>query len=166
MASKDTNWTSSWNTAPGVQSEEDQQIIIEARKRYKDAEDWEAEARIRFDYDYKFANGDTHNKFQWDNDLVTSRNSDDRPCLTINKTQQHNLMIINDAKQNKPGVRIRPVSDEASFEGAQVFQELVYHTEYISNAENVYDNATTFQVEGGIGYCRLTTDFVSNKSFD
>ena len=118
------------------------------------------------EYDYKFANGDIHNKYQWDSELVYNRELQDRPCLTINKTAQHNLLIINDAKQNKPGVRVRPVGDSATFEGAQIFQEVVYHIEYISNAEQVYDYATTFQVQAGIGYWRVLVDYIGDDSFD
>ncbi len=150
-------------TPPQPSTFEQDLIIKEAKKRYRECEDWEAQSRILFDYDYKFANGDTHNKFQWDADLVSARELEDRPCLTVNKTQIHNLLVINDAKQNKPGVRIRPVGDEASYEGAQIFQELVYHIEYISSAESVYDYATTFQVEAGMGYWRVQTDYLSNN---
>ena len=167
-------WGTSWNddsdtdVAPALKpaTEQEQSIIRKLKKRYTQCVDWEAEARVRFDYDYKFANGDTHNKYQWDSDLVSHRELDDRPVLTVNKTQQHNLMVINDAKQNKPGIRIRPVSDEATFEAAEIFQELIYHTEYISNAETVYDSATTYQVEAGIGYWRIVTDWVDENSFD
>src|SRR3954470_13931719 len=107
-------WTSQWsvsetNKPPPTETEEDQNIIREAKERFKICVDWEATARINFEYDYKFANGDTHNKYQWDADALNLR--DGRPCLTINKVNQHNLMVINDAKQNKPGVRIRPVGD-------------------------------------------------------
>ncbi len=144
----------------------DEKLIREAKTQFKRCEEWEAIARIRFDYDYKFANGDVHNKYQWDSDLVYNRELQDRPCLTINKTQQHNLLIINDAKQNKPGIRIRPVGDDATFEGAQIFQEIIYHIEYISNAEQVYDYATTFQVEAGIGYWRVAVDYIDSHTFD
>lgn len=164
-------WTNSWDDVPNVTpvpkpTEEQINIVKQAKKHFTYGQDWEAVARTNFEFDYKFANGDTHNKYQWDNSLVISRELLDKPCLTINKTQQHNLMIINDAKQNKPGVRIRPVGDEASYEGAQIYQELIYHIEYISNAENVYDSATMWQVEAGIGYWRVATDYISDKSFD
>lgn len=149
-----------------LETEDEIQIVKKLKRRYDNCLDWESQARVRFDYDYKFANGDSHNQYQWDDDLVTSRELEDRPVLTVNKTQQHNLMVINDAKQNKPGIRIRPVSDEASFDAAEIFQELIYHTEYISNAETVYDSATTFQVEAGIGYWRIITDWVDDNSFD
>lgn len=164
------NWSSTWDTKeakplpPKTKDEDD--LIDQAKEDFKTGQSWEAPARINFEYDYKFANGDTHNKYQWDNDIIQARELDDKPCLTVNKVQQHNLMVINDAKQNKPGVRIRPVGDEASFEGAQIFQELVYHTEYISSAENVYDSATSFQVQAGWGYWRIDTDYINDKTFD
>jgi len=158
-----TAWGTTWEESTG---DPDADIIKEAKERFKKAEQWEAVARIRFDYDYKFANGDTHNKYQWDKEILTNRELMDRPCLTINKTNQHNLQILNDMKQNKPGIRIRPVNDEATFEGAQIFQEIVYHIEYISNAENVYDYASKFQVEAGWGYWRLHVDYIDSKTFD
>ena len=144
----------------------EEEILTEAKSRFRQCVNWEAEARVRFDFDYKFANGDAHNQYQWDQAIVQDRLANRQPVLTINKTQQHNLQIINDAKQNKPGVNIRPVGENASFEAAQVFQEVVRHIEYISNAESVYDNATSFQVQGGVGYWRVTTDYVDARSFN
>jgi hypothetical protein len=144
----------------------DDKIIAEAKRRFKACEDWEATARVNFEYDYKFANGDSVNMYQWDNWVVGDRIDNKRPCLTINKTMQHCLQIINDGKQNKPGVNIRPVGDTASFEAAQIFEEVVRHIEYISNAETIYDSASEFQVLGGIGYWRITTDYISDDSFD
>ena len=165
------SWGTAWDDDDGelmelpLETEEQKSVVKKLKKRYAKCVDWEAEARNRFDYDVKFANGDAHNKFQWDSTLAQNRELEDRPVLTINKTNQHNLLVINDAKQNKPGVRVRPVSDEASFAAAEVYQELVYHTETISNAETVYDSATTFQVEGGIGYWRIVTDWLDDGSF-
>lgn len=144
----------------------DNELMTEARRRYKEAEDFEAIARVRFEYDYKFAHGDTHNKYQWDADLVANRELLDKPCLTVNKVQQHNLLIINDGRMNKPGARIRPVGDEATYEAAQIYQEIIYHIENISSAENVYDHARQFQVNGGWGYWRLTTEPISTRTFD
>jgi hypothetical protein len=144
----------------------DDKIISEAKRRFRACEEWEATARANFEYDYKFANGDSVNNYQWDNWVVGDRATNDRPCLTINKTMQHCLQIINDGKQNKPGVNIRPVGDTASFEAAQIFQEVVRHIEYQSNAETVYDNASEFQVIGGIGYWYVTTDYLDDDSDD
>ena len=154
-----------WSTSFAA-TDEETEILLEAKKRFKICEDWESQARTYFEYDYKFANGDSNNMYQWDKWVIGDRQTNQRPCLTINKTQQHNLQIINDGKQNKPGVTIRPVGDDASFEAAQVFQEVVRHIEYISNAENVYDYAAQFQVSAGWGYWRVTIEPISDDSFD
>ena len=144
----------------------DDAIVLEAQRRFRICQEWEAQARTNFEFDYKFANADSINMYQWDSWVVGDRIANDRPCLTINKTKQHNLQIVNDGKQNKPGVNIRPVGDTASFEAAQIFQEVVRHIEYISNAETVYDSASEFQVDAGIGYWRIVTDYISDRSFD
>lgn len=157
-----SQWSASFNFPI---TEEENEILLEAKQRFKRCEEWEAQARVYFNYDYKFANADSNNMYQWDNWVVGDRQTAKRPCLTINKTQQHNLQIINDGKQNKPGVNIRPIGDTASFEAAQVFQECVRHIEYISGAENVYDNAATFQVNAGWGYWRVSVEKI-NGSFD
>lgn len=170
MAANSTGgWVSGgWTTRTGLSrvNPKHEEIIEQAKKDFEIAEQWEANTRILFEYDYKFAEGDSHNNYQWDASIYAARNADDRPCLTINKVQQHNLQIINDAKQNKPGIRIRPVGDQATFDAAQIFQDIIYHIEYISGAENVYDNATEFQVKAGFGYWRVNTEYLSENSFD
>lgn len=145
---------------------EDFDIVKEAKKRFGMCVDWESVARPRGDYDYKFANADAHNLYQWEETIYNGRQAVGKPCLTINKTKTHCLQVINDAKQNKPGVNVRPVGESASFEAAQIFMEVIRHIEYISNAESAYDNATMFQVQRGIGYWRITTDYIDTKSFD
>lgn len=145
---------------------EDDKIILEGKRRFKACQEWEADARKNGDYDYKFVHGDSVNMYQWDSWVVGDRVQNQRPCLTINKTMQHCLQIINDGKQNKPGVNIRPVGDTASFEAAQIYEEVVRHIEYISNAETIYDSASEFQVYKGIGYWRIITDYISDDSRD
>ena len=43
----------SWGQLTG-----DDAIVNEAQKRFHICEEWEAIARVNFEYDYKFANGD------------------------------------------------------------------------------------------------------------
>ena len=146
----------------------DDRIVREAKKRHAAAMEWESEFRARFTEDLRFANGDPDNRWQWPEEVYKLRVSptSSQPCLTINKVRQHNLQIINDAKQNKPGVIIRPVSDDASYDAAQVYQGIVRHIEYISSAEQAYDTATSFQVQAGVGYWRVLTDYADADSFD
>lgn len=144
----------------------DERIIAEAKRRFKQCESWESNARKLFLDDLKFANADSDNLYQWPNDIRRNRDLDERPCLTINKTKQHCLQIVNEAKQNKPSITFRPVGNGATYEAAQVFEGIARHIEYISNAEVAYDTATMFQVEAGIGYWRVVTDYAGDDSFD
>lgn len=141
-------------------------LVQEAKDRFKRCQEWEGEARKRYIADRKFANADSDNMWAWDDRIAGDRIRDNRPMLTINEINQHNLQIINDAKKNKPEIRIRPVGDGATYQSAQVFQSVARHIEYISNAQTVYDRATTFQVEGGIGYWRVVTDYADAESLD
>ena len=145
---------------------DDQIIVRQAHKRYDRCVAFESEFRRLFALDIKFANGDPDNKWQWPDDIQKDRNLANRPMLTINKTRQHNLQIINDAKQNKPGIKISPVGDKATYEAAKIYMGLARHVEYKSGAEQLYDQATKFQVEGGIGYFRVVTDYVNDDTFD
>ncbi len=144
----------------------DGKIVAEAKRRFGNCQEWESTSRKLFWEDVKFANGDSDNQYQWPGSIYRNRDIEDRPCLTINKTRQHNLQIINDGRQNKSSVKIKPLGNKASYEAAEIFEGLVRHTEYISNAQDAYDTARKFQVEGGIGYWRVVTDYVGNDSFD
>jgi hypothetical protein len=153
MASDDTNTTTS-------------KVVEEARARFKKAKDWEQDARNRYKADVRFCEGDSDNKYQWEATIYEGRVGSDAPALTINKTRQHCLQIVNDARQNKAQIRIRPVGDGATYEAAKVFEGVCRHIEYISNAMEAYDAATWHQVTGGIGYWRVVTDYIQGDTFD
>lgn len=141
-------------------------IVQEAKDRFKRCESWYSEANRRFLFDYKFANGDSYNWWQWHDAIRQGREQQKSPVLTINKTRQHNLQIINDAKQNKPGITFRPTGGGATYEAAQIYEGIARHIEYQSNAQAIYDLATSFQVQGGVGYWRVVTDYIDSQSFD
>src|SRR5665213_744795 len=147
----------------------DEKTVAIAKERFQRCRDWESNAQARFQQDLKFANADPDNGWQWPGYLWTQRKDDPngyKPRLTVNKTRQHNLQIKNDARQNKPGIKISPVGDEATFKAAQAWQNLIRDIERRSKATEAYDTAVGFQVDGGIGYIRVVTDYSSNDSFD
>lgn len=147
----------------------DEAIILEAKARFRRVKAWESEADSRWVDDTRFAWADPDNGWQWPGYLWSQRRDDAAgytPKLTINEIRVRNNQIINDAKQNKPGVNIRPVGNDASFKAAQVWQLLIKHIERNSMAEQAYDTAFAHAVDGGIGYIRLKTEYVDNKSFD
>ena len=141
-------------------------VFTEAYDRFKRCVKWEQTARQRFLDDYKMAIADSYNGFQWPNDLRKTREIDDRPSLTLNGIRQHNLQIINDAKQNKPSIKAMPTGGGSTYASAACVSALFKHIEYISNATTAYDLATTFQVNAGWGYLRIETDYANEENND
>ena len=144
------------------------EVVADAHKKWKLCYDWFNPSLKKALEDFKFAHGDSDNNFQWPGDVLDARGGpeSDKPILTINKVRQNNLLIINDAKKNKPAIKFRPVGNGATAESAQIWNGLARHIESQSQAQNVYDKAVSFMVKMGFGYWRITTDYVSDKSFD
>jgi hypothetical protein len=141
-------------------------IILQCQKRFRRCEVWEDTFRKLFREDLKFSNGDSDNGYQWPDAQRKTRDVDAKPCLTINKTFQHNLLIINDIVQNMPVPTIKAAGDEGSAEAADVLKQWLRHVGYRSNAEGVFKCAAENQVQGGIGYWRVVADYVDDKTFD
>jgi hypothetical protein len=89
-----------------------------------------------------------------------------RPTLTINKLPQHVRQVTNDQRQNRPGAKVIPVDDNADIEIAEIFNGMIRHIEYISDADVAYDTACENQVAYGEGYVRLLTEYCDDNTFD
>lgn len=135
-------------------------LLETARQRFKLAEDAFSKARDLAKEDLEFKAG-----IQWDETMRADREKTHRPCLTVNRIPQFTRQITNDQRQNRPSIRILPVDDGADVETAKVFQGIIRHIEYQSNAESAYDHAFEGAVDGGFGFFRIITDYVSPKSF-
>ena len=146
--------------------EKDDDIVARAQRHFKACQDWEADTRQRFKEDMRFLFADSDNQDQWEPAVKARRRLNTQPMVTINKTHTHWLHVVNNLKANKPSVTVHPTNDEATYEAAEVFEGLVRHTEYISNAKVAYDMAAEQQVGGGMGYWTITTAYADDNSFD
>lgn len=141
-------------------------IVNEARKRWNRVNEWESTFRARFIEDLKFRHGDSDNGYQWPGGIRATRDVDRRPCLTMNIIRQHNLMISNQAKQNKSTVKFIATGGGTSSLSAGCLRDVMRHIEYRSNAQAAYSLARDFQIDAGRGWWRLYTKYVSNETFD
>jgi hypothetical protein len=89
-----------------------------------------------------------------------------RPCLTINKLPQHVRQVTNEQRQNRPSGKVIPADDNADVEVAEIFNGVVRHIEYMSDADVAYDTACDNQVTYGEGYIRLLTEYCNDETFD
>jgi hypothetical protein len=122
--------------------------------------------------DLRFMAGSPDNKWQWPADVLSTRGSvqgqtiNARPCLTINKLPQHVRQVTNMQRQNRPTGKVIPADDDADIQVAEIFDGIVRHIEYISDADVAYDTACENQVTFGEGYIRLITEYCDPDSFD
>lgn len=145
---------------------EDKKILQEAKDNFKRWQEYESDFRNRYVADVKFSNADSDNGWQWPNDLRADREANKRPALTINKVQRLVAMITNDCSENKPAITIKPTGNESSYKSALVYEGLVRDIEYKSAAQNIYDDCSVSQVEGGIAYFRIEQVHTDDESFD
>jgi hypothetical protein len=122
--------------------------------------------------DLRFYAGSPDNQWQWPADVLATRGSvqgqtiNARPCLTINKLPQHVRQVTNDQRQNRPSGKVIPADDHADPAVAEIFDGLVRHIEYMSDADVAYDTACENQVAYGEGYIRLLTEYCDDNTFD
>tara|TARA_R110000868_G_scaffold405080_1_gene684019 strand:- start:3027 stop:5138 length:2112 start_codon:yes stop_codon:yes gene_type:complete len=122
--------------------------------------------------DLRFMAGSSDNHYQWPADVLSVRGSvqgqtiNARPCLTINKLPQHVRQVTNEQRQNRPSPNVIPVDDDADVEVAEIFDGMIRHIEYISDADVAYDTACDNQVTYGEGYIRILTEYCDETSFD
>ena len=150
----------------------DKDIISVAKSRFTMAVSAYSESREDELDDLRFYAGSPDNSWQWPADVLQTRGSvqgqtiNARPCLTINKLPQHVRQVTNDQRQNRPSGKVIPVDDKADVEVAEIFDGLVRHIEYISDADVAYDTACENQVSYGEGYIRLLTEYCDDDSFN
>ena len=124
--------------------------------------------------DLRFMAGSPDNNWQWPDDVLSSRGAvaasgaslNARPTLTLNKLPQHVRQVTNEQRQNRPTGKVIPVDDKADVKVALLYDGIIRHIEYISDADVAYDTACENQVIYGEGYVRLLTEYCREDSFD
>jgi len=147
-------------------------ILATARSRLDQAVDALSESREDEIDDLRFYAGSPDNQWQWPADVLATRGAvqgqtiNARPTLTVNKLPQHVRQVTNDQRQNRPGAKVIPVDDGADVEVAEIFNGMIRHIEYISDADVAYDTACENQVAYGEGYIRILTEYCDPTTFD
>ena len=156
----------------GKDKDSESSVLATARSRLDMAIGALSESREDEIDDLKFYAGSPDNRWQWPADVLATRGAvqgqtiNARPCLTINKLPQHVRQVTNDQRQNRPSGKVIPADDHADVEVAEIFNGMVRHIEYISDADVAYDTACENQVSYGEGYIRILTEYCDENTFD
>lgn len=129
----------------------------------KGSEDFFSDVRTAYKEDVDFSNGR-----MWPDDIRKERESADnkRPCLTINKIDPNVRRIVNEAKQQKLAINVKPVGDDGDPEVAEAHLALIRNVEYQSNAKFAYMWGYECMVRGGFGFWRINTQYEDPMSFN
>jgi hypothetical protein len=103
---------------------------------------------------------------QWPEKVKKQRELEDRPCLTINKLPAFIRQVVNDSRQNKPGIVVGPVDSGADVDTAHAIGGVIRGIERNSNADVAYDTAIDHSASGGFGFFRVDIDYAHEESFD
>lgn len=135
--------------------------IAEIRQLYGKTADYWSDDREAARDDIRFRAGE-----QWPDEVKSQRERDKRPCLTVDKLNQYVRQIVNDGRQNRPSIKVRPVDSKADVATAEVFQGIVKHIEDRSGADAAYDTSLDGAATCGFGHFRVLTEYVGDESFD
>ncbi|MTJ81743.1 MAG: hypothetical protein F8N37_12095 [Telmatospirillum sp.] len=136
--------------------------VKEGLEAFKLASDAEADNRKHALDDLRFGRLSE----QWAPADVRSRELDGRPCLTFNRLPSFIRQVVNDARQNRPQIKVRPVDSGADVQVAKVFDGLIRSVQYASKADTAYDTGVECSVSMGFGYWRVAVDYAHDDSFD
>ncbi len=139
----------------------DEELVRQARARFQEAEEAEREIRAEARKDLRFIGGK-----QWEERVRLERERSGRPALTFNRLPSYLHQVINDLRQSEVALQVLAVDNGADTETAEVIGGLFRHIETYSDGDIAYETAYDYSVSCGFGYYRISTDFVSEDSFD
>lgn len=139
-------------------------ILSEAQEAFKLCEDRESENREAWLECTQFVA--EPEKHQWPEAVRKRREEAGRPCMVIDKLGEVVRQVVNDARQNKPAIKVHPADDKADPKTAELINGLIRNIEVTSRADQAYDTALENAVTGGWGYLRVATEYTDDNSFD
>ena len=142
----------------------DDQSILAAAKKFRDvAQDYWQPIYDQGLCDKEFV---TLEGAQWEAHALAQRKKDGKPSLEINLVRAYVQQQINTMRQNRPQAKVVPVDNGADQETAKILEGLIKDVEEASNFEDALDTAAANQVHSAVGFYRIVTDYINEKSFN
>lgn len=140
----------------------DRGIIDRAVEFLRHCEDAEGENRRLALEDTRFRDGQ-----QWPAEVTNSRALEQRPCLTINKTDSYCTQVENEQRQQRPRIKVDPVGGGATKRVADIIQGMIRHIENNKGGGDLtYDTAFGCAITGGFGYGRVLAEYCRDDGFE
>lgn len=143
-----------------VDDEED--LHHEAMELFDVCRDTDEHNRVAQEDDIRFVKM----REQWPIMVRQQREREGRPCLTVDQLNPVCRQVVNDARLNKPQIKVKPVDSDSDPETAEILAGLIRNIEYASNADTAYDTAIDYAVSSSRGYFRINTKYAGDDTFD
>lgn len=137
-------------------------MLVQARKQYEAAREYWSDNHAEAKEDLKFARLGQ----QWDERIKQQRELEQRPCLTFNKMPAFIRQVVNDARQNKPSIKVHPQDSGADPHTAEILNGLIRNIEVTSDADVATDTAIESAVDKGFGFWRINTAYTTDDAFE
>lgn len=147
---------------PAGREEQADDLLAAARKDYERCREAWRDNQDQAREDLRFARlGE-----QWPAAIEAQRTREQRPCLTFNKMPAFVRQVVNDARLNKPSIRVHPQDSGADRRTAEILNGLIRNIETSSDADVAYDTAIDHAVGQGFGFWRINTVYACDDAFD
>lgn len=148
--------------APANEEEAEARILKAAHDDWRRCTEYFADNYQDYRDDVRFA----RLGIQWDEDVARKRKEAGRPALVINKLPPFIRQVVNDARQNKPQIKVLPQDSNADPETADIYSGLIRNIESASDADVAYDTALDCAATGGFGFFRLNLAYAHDESWE
>jgi len=138
-----------------------EELIRLARERMDEAYSADQPHRERAENDLQFVIGE-----QWDEEERLLRESEGRPCLTINIMAQNVRQVTGQIRSLNPAIRVTAADSAASKDTAEIIEGMIRHIEYKSDASSIYEAATESAAACSMGFWRVRADYCDGDTFD
>ena len=135
-------------------------LVAAVRVRLQESYEADRENRRQAALDLSFLAGD-----QWDTATSEARRNARRPMLTINRLPSYVGQVVNDIRQADLEIKATPVEEDDK-DLTETYNGLLRQIQYRSSAKSVYATCVHHQVACGMGFFRVTTDYVDDATFD
>lgn len=140
----------------------DEKTLADARDAWKRCRDYWSDNHLEAKDDLNFARLEQ----QWPLQVKQLRIDENRPCEVFNKMPSFIRQVVNEARQNKPAIKVHPADSGADVKTAEIINGLIRNIEVTSDADVATDTAIECAVDRGFGFFRINTKYACDDTFE
>ena len=142
----------------------DADLIRDAKEALQASEEGWRQTRERSLEAYRAIAGDPD--WHWPTDVRAIRESQQRPCLQVNKLPQFLAQVTGRYRLQNLSIQVVPADDRADVQAAKIYEGLIRAIQYESVAQTAYRNGLQCSGAGGFGYWRVAREYEEDDAWD